>query len=33
MDVYRTTPLSKFTFIARSSFADNIPDNYSIVCA
>jgi hypothetical protein len=33
MPVYRTTPLSKFTFIARSSSARKIPDNYSIVRA
>jgi hypothetical protein len=25
--VYRTTPLSKFTFIVRSSSARHIPDN------
>jgi hypothetical protein len=33
LPVYRTTPLSKFTFIARSSSARNIPDSHSIVGA
>jgi len=33
ISVYRTMPLSKFTFIARSSSAAKIPDNYSIVRA
>jgi len=33
LSVYRTTPLSMFTFIARSSSDRKMPDTYSIVRA